>query len=187
MSFSYLSPENPEGLEPVPLGTLMNDAQNIQFDLTLGKTYLIRIISMAAFSSHFVQFDQHNMTIIAIDGVYVEKQEADSIYLTAAQRYDVLITAKSTGEKNYGFVSSMDLTMFDPSAIPPNIKPNCYGTLVYDHQKPLGLQPNLAPFTPVHDVGLVPYDRQPLLRPVDLTITLAMEFTTDSNGINRWA
>jgi iron transport multicopper oxidase len=187
MSFSYLSPENAEGLEPVPLGTLMNDAQNIQFNLTPGKTYLIRVISMAAFAAHFVQFDGHKMTIIAIDGVYLEKQETDSIYLTAAQRYDVLITAKSTREKNFGFVSSIDLSMFDPSVIPPNIKPNCYGTLVYDHQKPHGLQPNLAPFSPIDDINLVPYDRQPLLGPVDRTIKLTMEFTTDSNGINRWA
>jgi iron transport multicopper oxidase len=163
----------------------MNDAQNIQFDLTPGKTYLIRIVSMAAFAAHFVQFDQHKMTLIAIDGVYVQKQETDSIYLTAAQRYDVLITAKSTTNKNYGFVSSIDLSMFDPGAIPPNINPNCYGTLVYDHQKPRGLHPNLEPFNPIDDMSLVPYDRQPLLGPVDKTITLSVEFKTDARGINR--
>lgn len=163
----------------------MNDAQNIQFYFTPGKTYLIRIISVAAFASHFVQFDQHNMTIIAIDGVDVQKQETESIYVAAAQRYDVLVTAKPTREKNYGFVSSMDLSMFDSSVVASVIIPSCFGTLVYDDKNPRGLQPSLAPFNPIDDATLVPYDRQPLLEPVDQTITLLLMFNQDSSGINR--
>jgi iron transport multicopper oxidase len=47
----YLSPEqNPDGAEPVPYSAVFNDMQDASLKVEPGKTYLVRIISMAAFA-----------------------------------------------------------------------------------------------------------------------------------------
>ena len=47
----YLSPEsNPSGAEPVPYSALFNEVQNASLKVEPDKTYLVRIISMAAFA-----------------------------------------------------------------------------------------------------------------------------------------
>ena len=48
---TYLSPElNPSGAEPVPYSAVFNDVQDASLMVEPGKTYLVRIISMAAFA-----------------------------------------------------------------------------------------------------------------------------------------
>lgn len=47
----YLSPErNPSGAEPEPYSAVFNNVQNASLKVEPGKTYLVRIISMAAFA-----------------------------------------------------------------------------------------------------------------------------------------
>ena len=47
----YLFPDtNPSGAEPVPYSGVFNDVDNASLDVKPGKTYLVRIISMAAFA-----------------------------------------------------------------------------------------------------------------------------------------
>jgi iron transport multicopper oxidase len=47
----YLSPElNPSGAEPVPYSAVFNDVQDASLMVEPGKTYLVRIISMASFA-----------------------------------------------------------------------------------------------------------------------------------------
>ena len=47
----YLSPtQNPDGGEPEPYSAVFNDVQNAGLQVEPGKTYLVRIISMAAFA-----------------------------------------------------------------------------------------------------------------------------------------
>jgi iron transport multicopper oxidase len=48
------------------------------------------------------------MTIIEVDGVYTEPAETDMIYLTAAQRYGVLVTTRNETSSNFAMVGSMD-------------------------------------------------------------------------------
>ena len=180
---SYLSvAENPSGAEPVPYSALFNDDQDISFQVTPGKTYFVRIVSMAAFAPIYLHFDQHQMTIIEVDGVYTEKQVVDGIYVTAAQRYGVLITAKPTAAKNYAFVGNFDTTMFD--TVPGYLNPNVTGYLVYDTQKALPEAPRYTNLTAYDDFQLVPYDRMARLGTADQVITLAFDFTT-INGFNR--
>lgn len=183
---TYLSYEkNPDGAEPIPKSTLINDSQNVKIHLTPGKTYLFRIISIAAFASHFVHFDKHPMKIVEIDGVYTEPQAADTILVTAAQRYSVLIQARNDTKHNFGFLSSMDPMMFD--SVPPGLNPNASGFLVYDDKKPLPSAPlSLPTFNATDDFGLIPADHQALLGPVDHVITMNAAFAT-INGSNRSA
>lgn len=105
---SFINLANPTGAEPVPNAALMNDTQNLTTMVEPGKTYMFRIVNMAAFAAQYVWFEGHTMRIVEVDGVYTEPAETDMIYITAAQRYSVLITTKNDTSSNYAFVGSMD-------------------------------------------------------------------------------
>ena len=105
---SFISVYNPTGAEPVPDAALMNDTQNLQIPVESGKTYFIRIVNMAAFAAQYLWFEQHTMRIVEVDGLYTEPAEADMIYITAAQRYSVLLTTKNDTSSNFAIVGSMD-------------------------------------------------------------------------------
>lgn len=105
---NFIRFSNPTGAEPVPQSALLNDTQNLEVSVEPGKTYLFRIINMAAFAAQHVWFEEHTMRIVEVDGIYTEPAEANMIYVTAAQRYSVLITMKDDASANYAFVGSMD-------------------------------------------------------------------------------
>lgn len=184
---NYLSvAKNPNGFEPVPYSNLLNEAQNIKLNIQPGKTYFVRIVSMAAFSASWLHFDQHEMTIIEIDGVYTKKKTVDSIYVTAAQRYGVLIKAKPTASRNYAFISSFDVSMFNKPFIQnPQLNPNVTGYLVYNSYAPLPHELSVAGFNTVDDFTLTPLDGEPLLENPDKIITIDFKFATQF-GQNRY-
>ena len=105
---SFINVENPTGAEPVPDAALMNDTQNLSVQVEAGKTYFIRIVNMAAFAAQYLWFEQHTMRIVEVDGVYTEPADADMIYITAAQRYGILLTTKNDTSSNFAIVGSMD-------------------------------------------------------------------------------
>jgi iron transport multicopper oxidase len=183
----YLSPtQNPSGAEPVPYSSLINEAQNVMLSVKPNTNYLVHIISMAAFSQAYVHFDQHDLTIIAIDGIYVQPRKVSTVYVLVAQRYDVLLTTKKTTEANYAFFSNLDQTKFDN--IPGYLHPNATGYLVYDASKPLPLEaPTVASYDVIDDFTLVPKDGELLLAGTpDVQITLNLDFF-DRDGQNRYA
>lgn len=104
----FLSYANPTGAEPVPNSALMNDTQNLKILIQPGKTYMFRVINIAAFAAQYLWFEGHTMRIIEVDGIYTEPAEAEQIYLTAAQRYSFLITTKNDTSANFPIVGSMD-------------------------------------------------------------------------------
>jgi len=110
---SYINLANPTGAEPVPNAALMNDTQNLTTPVEPGRTYLFRIINIGAFASQYLWFEDHTMQVVEVDGIYTEAAEADMIYLTAAQRYSVLIKTKEDASANFAYVSSMDKVGLD--------------------------------------------------------------------------
>ena len=104
----FMSYTNPTGAEPVPKAALFNDTQNITVSVQPGKTYLFRIINMAAFAAQYFWFEDHEMQVVAVDGVYTDPMKAEMVYITAAQRVSVLVTMKNTTNANFPFVGSMD-------------------------------------------------------------------------------
>ena len=63
----YLFKNSPEsGAEPIPDSNLINDAQNVKFNISPGKTYLFRIINVGAVAGQYIEFDQHEMTIVEV-------------------------------------------------------------------------------------------------------------------------
>lgn len=106
------------GAEPVPDSALINEAQNVKFSITAGKTYLFHIINMGALAGQYLQFDQHTMTIVEVDGVYTLPQTVNQIFLGAAQRYKVIVQAKATDQQNFAIVSQFNTDMFDSTITP---------------------------------------------------------------------
>jgi iron transport multicopper oxidase len=104
----FLSVTNPSGAEPVPDSSLVNETRDLSIAIEPGKTYLVRMINMGAFAAQYVWFEDHTMRVVEVDGIYTEPADAEMLYLTAAQRCSVLVTAKNGTDKNYAFVGSMD-------------------------------------------------------------------------------
>ena len=104
----FINIANPTGAEPVPNAALMNDTQNLTVPVEPGKTYMVRIINMAAFAAQYIWFEEHTVQIIEVDGIYTDPADADVIYITAAQRYSVLLKTKDDKSANFAIVGSMD-------------------------------------------------------------------------------
>jgi iron transport multicopper oxidase len=104
----FISYANPTGAEPVPNSALMNDTQNLKVPVEPGKTYLFRIINMGAFAAQYLWFEGHTMRVVEVDGVWTDEAETDMLYITAAQRYGVLVTMKNNTSSNFAIVGSMD-------------------------------------------------------------------------------
>jgi len=104
----FINVANPTGAEPVPNAVLLNDTQNLTVAVEPGITYLLRIINVSAFAGHYFWIEGHTMSIVEVDGVWTDPVETDTIYLTAAQRYGLLVTMKNDTSANFPMISSMD-------------------------------------------------------------------------------
>lgn len=105
---SFISLTNPTGAEPVPDSALMNDTQNLTVTVEPGKTYFFRMTNIGAFAGQYFWIEGHTLKVIEVDGVYTEPAETSMIYLTAAQRYGFLVTARNDTSANFAMVGSMD-------------------------------------------------------------------------------
>lgn len=105
---AFVNVANPTGAEPVPDAALMNDTQNLHIAVKPNTTYFIRIVNMAAFAAQYLWFEGHTMRVIEVDGVYHEAMDANMIYITAAQRYGILLTTKNDTSQNFAIQGAMD-------------------------------------------------------------------------------
>jgi iron transport multicopper oxidase len=87
----FIRVTNPTGAEPVPNSALMNDTQNLTVPVYPGKTYLIRLVNVGDFASQRFWIEGHTMRIVEVDGVWTNPLEANMLYVSAAQRYSVLV------------------------------------------------------------------------------------------------
>lgn len=133
-------------------------------------------------AANYIWLEGHEMTVIAVDGVPVVRAATSTVYISTAQRIDILFTAKTVATQNYFFISSLDQTMY--GGYFDIAYPNAYGYLVYNPALPLPMvyEPS---FDPIDDFALVPYDHERILSPVTTTITINMIFNNDDYNINR--
>ncbi|CAI7651800.1 unnamed protein product [Penicillium glandicola] len=180
---SYLSEANAasNGNEPLPSSALINDSTNTKIKVLPNKTYLVHIICIGNWPGHFWVFDGHEMTVVEVDGVYVDPYPAGDKFLRVAtgQRMGVLITTKPDASQNFAIWDTMDVNMmfiFENRTIPENYNPNATAWLVYDEAKPLPAPPvfNSIDFATdfVDDVDFVPADHEAILEPVNHQIIL---------------
>ncbi|OCK76302.1 multicopper oxidase [Lepidopterella palustris CBS 459.81] len=170
------------GSEPVPLSALMNDQTGPKFSVQPNKTYFLRIINISGFSQFYFHVDNHNFTIIEADGVYMNPQPVDDLYIATGQRYGCLLKTLPTADQNYPILGAIDVKGFDPDAIPANLQPNVTAVLMYNATKPIPSEaPIVNSFHVFDDFGLVPQDGTPLLRGTpDQQIVLALSFFDQS-------
>ncbi|MCJ1249633.1 hypothetical protein MMC30_006859 [Trapelia coarctata] len=179
---SFISVTNPTGAEPIPNAALINDTQNLKIHVEPGKTYMIRIVNMAAFAAQYLWFEGHNFRIVEVDGIYTQQTNAQMLYITAAQRYSILLTTKSDTSSNFAVVGSMDQGLFDK--VPPGLNPNVTGWLVYDEKKELPTPSLVAHYYAFDDFALVPNDRQELYGDVNYSFTMNFRMGNLGDGAN---
>ncbi|KAF9427482.1 hypothetical protein BGZ94_004817 [Podila epigama] len=158
----YLSIFNPSGAEPVPESGLINQQLDTKFHFVPGKTYRLRIINMSALAMFHFYIDGHDIEIIEIDGIDVERTKVSSFPITAAQRYSVLVTAKTDATANYVLHADMNPAMFD--IVPPELVLNVTGTVVYNDAFPL-FPIQTSEWEEFDDATLVPVIPEPAVAP----------------------
>jgi len=169
------------GAEPEPYSALFNDAQNVQLRVQPSTTYMIRLINMAAFSQLFVRFEQHNLTIIEVDGVYTQPRTVQDLYVAVGQRYSVLLTTKSASTQNYAILGMMDVNKYD--SVPSSVNPYVTGSLVYNTAATIprptigtDYPTTINAFNIIDDFTLSPYDQVQLLTGSFMQIVLNLGF-----------
>ncbi|KAI8889405.1 multicopper oxidase [Backusella circina FSU 941] len=179
----FLNENNPTGAEPVPDSGFLFHSVDSSLSFQPGKTYRLRLINMSGFSMFYFSIDNHTLEIIEIDGIETQRTPVDSVYLTAAQRISVLVTAKNTTDVNYWIRADMNTDMFDtlPDA------------LVYNLAIPLYYNQNISTFAASTDVGMAStFDDAKLIplqveaaAPFDHQVNLTFNFDVTTDGINR--
>jgi iron transport multicopper oxidase len=99
-------------LQSIDSGLINNNA-NTTFNFVPGKTYRLRLINMSALAMFFFSIDNHTMDVIEVEGIDTQRETVSNIFLAAAQRYSVLVTAKNDTSFNYMMHADMNPDMFD--------------------------------------------------------------------------
>jgi iron transport multicopper oxidase len=164
----------------------MNDGQDATYPVVAGKTYLFRIINMAAFPSFFFNIASHDFQIVEMDGVYTTPTTTSTLYIGAAQRYTILVTTKAGLVSNFDISALVDTSMFR-AAFDGN--PVAHGNLQYNSNRGKPTPRNSSDLLssippPIDDILITPLDKAALLTPVNKQIILDFEFG-DINGIPR--
>lgn len=192
----YLSLENQAngGLEPLPDSALINDSTNTTIHVEPNKTYLVHIVCVGNFPGHTWFFDEHDMTVVEVDGIFTDPYPAldKRLRITTGQRMSVLIQTKNDTSRNYAMWNTMDMNMmffYENRTIPEGFNPNVTAWLVYNESAPLPPPPIVYDLDAnkdfVDDVLFVPADHEKILEPVDRQIIIN---TTSKaiNGVARW-
>ncbi|KAH7048258.1 iron transport multicopper oxidase FET3 precursor, partial [Macrophomina phaseolina] len=163
----YLTTSTYNSTMPNPNSSLINDQQSTTLNIRPGQKIYVRIINMSALATYYLQFDQHDLTVIAIDGVDVDPQTWEALEIIPGQRYDVIITGLENPERNYAFINKMATLGFQNNNV-----------LSYDSSWPIPEPLNVDSFNLRSDFNLTPLDEELLLEPVDHT------FTMEVNNVN---
>ncbi|PYH43920.1 multicopper oxidase [Aspergillus saccharolyticus JOP 1030-1] len=171
--------------DPVPDSLLINDTQNLQIPLRPDTRYLVRIANIGGFMGQYVSIEDHEMTIIEVDGVYTKPARARVLYVAAGQRYGVLIQGKHDASRNYAITATMDKALIMMAHARPQV--TATGWLVYNSDLPLEKpEQDIDVSDAIDDITLEPYDSEPLFTSPDQSITLNMGTARLEDGNSHW-
>jgi iron transport multicopper oxidase len=105
----FMSINNPDGVEPVPDAALMWDTQNATDYVSPGETVHFHVVNIGAFGYFHIWIEEHNMTVIEVDGVDVEPYEVQGIDVAVGQRVGILVKMNADPSKNYPIVGAMGI------------------------------------------------------------------------------
>ncbi|PWN45159.1 putative iron transport multicopper oxidase [Ceraceosorus guamensis] len=191
----FINVKNPTGAEPVPKAAQVYFAhtsnatsasylagfnENATLPFVPGKTYRLRLINMSALSMYHFWIEGHDMRIIEADGVDTEESPVDVITISVAQRYSILITARSDTSKNWPIHANLDPDMYD--VVPDDLQLNVTATLSYASGQELGSErPTLDEYKYFDDTVLVPSAVEGMSK-ADASHDLHVSFNTYSDG-----
>lgn len=179
---AFLNRYNPTGAEPIPQSTLWNDTRNGTWKVEPGKTYLMRIVNVGAFVLQYLWMEDHTFKVIEVDGIYVEPNETEVVYITVAQRYTVLIETKNTTDKNYAFMQAIDTDMLDTQ--PASLVVNSTNWIVYNESAELPGELSYPDTEFLDDFYLEPIEQEENLGEPDLRVQLDVVMDNLGNGVN---
>lgn len=78
---------------------LINDGQNSVISVEPNATYRFHIVNTAAIALFHLWIEGHNMTVIEVDGVYVQPYNTQGVDVAVGQRYSVLVTMDANATK----------------------------------------------------------------------------------------
>jgi iron transport multicopper oxidase len=87
----------------------MWDAQNSWIDVEPGTTVRFHVVNVGAFGFFHLWIEEHQMTVIEVDGVDVKPYETSGLDIAVGQRYSILVTMNADSTRNYPIVGSMGL------------------------------------------------------------------------------
>ncbi|KAI8318259.1 hypothetical protein GQ54DRAFT_267157 [Martensiomyces pterosporus] len=129
---------------------------------TPGITYRIRLLCMMSMPNIEFVVDDHDLTLIEVDGVYTKPKTLKVLRLSPGQRASVLVAAKKATQYNFSYRINTGAEFFPnlPGYYPANFN----GTVVYSTDAPL-FTPNEIPSGPLDELDIESLPEQPLLTP----------------------
>lgn len=179
---SFMNLYNPTGAEPIPQNLIINNTMNLTWNVEPDTTYLLRIINTGGFVSQYFWIEDHDLTVVEVDGVYTEQNTTDMLYITVAQRYSVLIHTKNDTSRNYAIMQKFDDTMLD--VVPSDLQLNATSYMVYNSTTSLPSENYVDELDFLDDFYLVPYNKTELFDEPDYTITVDVAMDNLINGVN---
>ena len=118
--------------------------------------------SLAVF---YIQFQQHDMYVIEMDGVETAPYKIDTLTAAVAQRYSLLIQAKNETSTNYGVDIMQSPDMYD--TVPDDLMLNNTIQIVYaEANAPAeSNSTNVVEIIAYNDTELVPLEVKPAVLP----------------------
>jgi len=178
----FLSLYNPTGAEPIPQNLILNNTRNLTWEVQPDTTYLLRVGNFGGFVSQYFWIEDHEMTVVEVDGIYTEQNTTDMLYITVGQRYSVLIHTKNDTDRNYAIMQMFDDTMLD--LIPGDLQLNSTSYFTYNTSAPQPQQDIVDELDFLDDFYLVPYNKVALLDDPDYVITLDVAMDNLIDGKN---
>ncbi|ODV64382.1 ferroxidase FET3 [Ascoidea rubescens DSM 1968] len=178
----FLDLYNPTGAEPIPESLLINEGMNLTWKVEPNKTYLVRLVNTGAFVSQIFFIEDHQLEVVEVDGVYVEKNITDHIYVTSAQRYSFLLHTKNSTDKNFAIMQLCDQDMLD---VPGNLNTNETSYLIYNEDADLPTEAYIYDWEDfLDDYYLSPLSGSELLEDPDYQIVVEVTMNNLNDGKN---
>ncbi|KAK5962616.1 ferroxidase FET3 PWA37_005055 [Arxiozyma heterogenica] len=178
----FMSVYNPTGAEPIPRNLLINNTMNLTWSVKPDTAYLLRIGNFGGFVSQYFWIEDHEMTVVQIDGEYVKPNTTERLYITVGQRYSVLVHTKNSTERNYAIMQKFDDTMLD--TIPSDLRLNCTSFMMYNDSLAKPDEHIVDSLDFLDDFYLVPMNETEILPDPDHRITLDVVMDNLIDGVN---
>lgn len=191
LSKNFLSRYNPTGAEPIPQNALFNDSKNVTLEFKPDTVYFMRIANIGLFTSQYLHIEDHSFTIVEVDGVYVKPYVVETLYISTAQRYGVLVKSKKNPKKNYRFFNIIDKDMLD--VLPEDLQLVSTNFVNYDSKfdtpkmYPVGeghYDELIESFKEFDDFAITPLAEVELFGEPDVQVTLDFEMDNLGDGVN---